>query len=178
MKIGIVTFWDSQDNYGQLLQCLASQHYLISLGHDAFLIRYKAISHYKPDRSPHSLLKKILSRNHLQYIFDKLFGIYRIKYINYFVQNHNVSRHFDDFRNKYIRSSRLIYTEQDLLNNPPKCDILMCGSDQVWAGVPLDPIYFLQFGTNDQKRIALAASFGRKELPKSQLSDLKHYLSL
>ena len=44
MKIGIVTFWQSDDNYGQLLQCWALQQYLRNLGHDPFLIRYV----YKP----------------------------------------------------------------------------------------------------------------------------------
>ena len=40
MKIGILTFWWSQDNYGQLLQWYALQKYLRDAGHDAFLIRY------------------------------------------------------------------------------------------------------------------------------------------
>ena len=40
MKIGIMTFWWSEDNYGQLLQCYALQKYLHEIGHDAFLIRY------------------------------------------------------------------------------------------------------------------------------------------
>ena len=40
MKIGIITYWSSQDNYGQILQCYALQKYLINLGHEAFLIKY------------------------------------------------------------------------------------------------------------------------------------------
>ena len=28
MKIGIVTFWNSEDNYGQILQCYALQRFL------------------------------------------------------------------------------------------------------------------------------------------------------
>lgn len=40
MKIGILTFWWSQDNYGQLLQCYALQKYLNDLGHDSFIINY------------------------------------------------------------------------------------------------------------------------------------------
>lgn len=40
MKIGIVTFWNSEDNYGQILQCYALQRFLRDKGHDAFLIRY------------------------------------------------------------------------------------------------------------------------------------------
>ena len=40
MKIGIVTFWSSKDNYGQLLQLFALQTFLKELGHEPFLIRY------------------------------------------------------------------------------------------------------------------------------------------
>lgn len=40
MKIGVITFSNSKDNYGQLLQCYALQVYLKKQGHDAFLIRY------------------------------------------------------------------------------------------------------------------------------------------
>lgn len=40
MKIGVITFWQSLDNYGQQLQCWALQQYLQKEGHDVFLIRY------------------------------------------------------------------------------------------------------------------------------------------
>lgn len=40
MRIGIMTFWESYDNYGQLLQCWALQQYLKSKGHSPYLIRY------------------------------------------------------------------------------------------------------------------------------------------
>ena len=40
MKIGVVTFWETQDNYGQVLQGYALQKVLEQLGHEAFIIRY------------------------------------------------------------------------------------------------------------------------------------------
>ena len=40
MKIGIVTFWESTDNYGQQLQCWALQQQLKKMGHTPYLIRY------------------------------------------------------------------------------------------------------------------------------------------
>ena len=47
MRIGIMTFWWSEDNYGQLLQCYALQKYLRDAGHDAYLIRYNFTSDLK-----------------------------------------------------------------------------------------------------------------------------------
>lgn len=44
MRIGIITYWSSSDNYGQQLQCFALQKYLKGLGHDVYLIKYMPIS--------------------------------------------------------------------------------------------------------------------------------------
>ena len=40
MRIGITTFYQSKDNYGQLLQGYALQALVRSLGHEPFIIRY------------------------------------------------------------------------------------------------------------------------------------------
>ena len=40
MKIGIVTYWNSNDNYGQQLQYFATQTFLKALDHEAFPVRY------------------------------------------------------------------------------------------------------------------------------------------
>lgn len=55
MKIGIITYWQSKDNYGQLLQCFALQKYFESLGHEAYLIRY-------------DFTNRILPRNKLKFL--------------------------------------------------------------------------------------------------------------
>ena len=44
MKIGIITYSYSNDNYGQQLQCWALQTIIKSLVHSPRLIRYKNIS--------------------------------------------------------------------------------------------------------------------------------------
>ena len=48
MKLGILTFWKTEDNYGQLLQCYALQTYLQSLGHETFLVRTTNGRDYSP----------------------------------------------------------------------------------------------------------------------------------
>ena len=73
MKIGIVTFWSSKDNYGQLLQLFALQTFLKELGHEPFLIRYafwkdnsipKLFKEYflLPWRIPRAIKNKIAER--------------------------------------------------------------------------------------------------------------------
>ena len=41
MKIGTITFWDSEENYGQILQCFALVRFLNNLGHNAVLVKNK-----------------------------------------------------------------------------------------------------------------------------------------
>ena len=64
------------------------------------------------------------------------------------------------------------YTEeytnaQELCTNPPKADLFIVGSDQVWnpdITKKLDPrIYFFSFLSDDVRRISYAASFGKSQ---------------
>lgn len=177
MKIGIITFWDSEDNYGQLMQCYASQHYLQSIGHEAFLIRYKHTSEYIPDRSLLTIIKKVINPLIIYRKLNQIFMNKKKAFINNHILNHNVNRDFESFRKEHIKSTDIIYNQFDLKRNPPICEILMCGSDQIWASVPIDPIYFLDFGNNSQKRVSLGASFGRKDFPETSLKELKERLN-
>lgn len=156
MKIGIMTFWESQDNYGQILQCYALQKFLRNKGHDAFLIKFRRIS------KKNNLIKRIwlfISKN----IWD----------INYYKQrrlstefrrlnsiqgeeNKKHPRHFESFKKKYIKSTEKIYNQFDIKENPPKADVYIAGSDQIWNG--LNAEYFLDFVPKDKIKIAYAAS--------------------
>ena len=76
--------------------------------------------------------------------------------------------------------SEHIYTSyEELKKNPPVAEVYITGSDQVWndschkistAG------WFLQFGSEETKRISYAASIGR-DLEESEFSFFSKYLS-
>ena len=158
MKVGVVTFWYSNDNYGQLLQCYALQKYLDCRGIDAFLIKYLP-------KTKKFFFQKIINHMSLQdikYYFSKDAKNSRKR--AEIVNKNSVNRKFDDFRDNYIKSTSCVYTSyEELYNFPPEADAYICGSDQIWQG-PLKnknvSIWFLNFGT--AKRIAYAASFGKK----------------
>lgn len=154
-----MTFWWSNDNYGQLLQCYALQKYLLDSGHDVFLIRFK------PENENSFSLKRLLKvfnpAKVIRYISNKK----RLKQLQKEQQN-NLSRRFDDFRAKYIVQSEQIYTSyNDLKTNPPEADIYIVGSDQVWnfgsvgTGEYIST-YCLQFAPEHAKLLSYAASFG------------------
>lgn len=170
-KIGIITLWDSQDNYGQVLQCYALQRYLIKNHQEAYLI--KTVSDTLAPQSPFrrllNLPKKVLTYRfwsllYFRYklrVFDKRFGI--------------VNRHFDDFRDKFINSTKAVYDISALRNNPPDADIYITGSDQVWGGP--SELYFLNFTPKGKRKYSYAASFGSNPFTKDGCSKMENYLS-
>lgn len=181
LKVGILTFWWSNDNYGQLLQCYALQKYLRDAGHDAFLIRYNSQNDFT--RSP------VFIR-----LLKALNPILLFKYLNNKVNSRKSiveaklhDRHFEDFRNKYIVQSEKIYSSySELKENPPEADVYIAGSDQVWNFSFCKNIkkcrnlihaYFLDFGKPETKRISYAASWSCDTLKDEFIEEISPLLA-
>lgn len=174
MRIGIVTYWSSSDNYGQQLQCFALQKYLIGLGHDAYLIKYMPTSHIPLWRRIARFVKYRLLVSSEQKEKDK-----KLKLICERNKLLNCRRGFKEFRDKYIKSTEIVYRNiKELRNNPPAADIYICGSDQVWNNSLTDPDtagWFLDFGKPTVKRVSYAASIGR-DIDSSEINRFTKYL--
>lgn len=175
MTIGILTFWWSQDNYGQVLQCYALQKFLRDLGHEAFLIRYNNTNDLK--RLP--LFLRLLKAFNPVILYKYLKK--KIRFAKVLNEQIEYNRHFDDFRKKYIPFSGKEYTSfKELKQNPPAADVYIVGSDQVWNYWNMrlwcykNPIhaYFLDFGSDSTKRLSYAASWGRKELSEEYKEEI------
>lgn len=67
-------------------------------------------------------------------------------------------RRFDSFIQRHIQTTRPCFTIRDVETVTDGCDVLICGSDQVWHPNYVDRIWALDFGRAEQKRIAVAAS--------------------
>ncbi len=178
MKIGIVTFWESTDNYGQVLQAYALQTVLKNMGHEPFLIRYSLKASLGENRKT-SLLRKIIK---VLTIYPMLKAIKRsiqqredIACHNR-IEEKNVMRKFSDFRDNNISYSEFIYNSiEELKANPPHADCYITGSDQVWTmllSIEGNAAYYLDFGKDDVIRISYAASFGRPYYPVELCSKL------
>lgn len=166
MKVGIVTFWTSNDNYGQLLQCWALQEYLKSKGHSPYLINYD------PNRRYFIGLKGILKKI-----------VFKLRVFLACSRSHktNSSRGFDLFRKEFLIISPKKYRLlKELQENPPVADVYIVGSDQVWAFLLDDSeneTFFLNFGENCVRRISYAASFSMETYPKHIQERLRKNLS-
>ena len=178
MKIGILTFWWSEDNYGQQLQCYALQEFLRRAGHTPFLIRYDKRQDYPRSSIWIKVLKALNPIKLYRYIIFKI----RNKVIEDEQVVHN--RQFDVFRGKYIsQTEKIYYSYAELKNDPPEADVYIVGSDQVWnyTDYPQKDIrralsaYMLDFVPKGKKRIAYAASWGLKAIDpklKDEISSL------
>ncbi len=192
MKIGIITYWESNDNYGQQLQCWALQQYLRNLGHTPFLIRFKRhkpLPWTPPPPTIFSRIKKIFKiilvipylKNKKQERERKIKKELEQEYQNWLTSK-NKLRRFEEFRKENIIASNQEYTSfEDLKISPPEADIYITGSDQVWNYNLTSPelaAYFLQFGDNKIKRIAYAPSIGDTTYPDYLLPTISQYLKI
>ena len=174
MKIGVITFSNSKDNYGQLLQCYALQVYLKKQGHDAFLIRYqRTVSDIKQK----SKIEKFF--NYLKNPFAYIDYYVRTKRLNqnkklYYDASGERKRQFDSFIKDQLSCTKM-YVDDEIMQYPPVADAYICGSDQIWGG---DWVYYLSFAPKDSLKIAYAPSLGGLSSFSSEYEEkMKVYLS-
>ena len=86
-----------------------------------------------------------------------------IRLVKSFIYPHRINKIFRQF---YPAVSKHYMSMEELKTNPPQSDYYIVGSDQVWnQTISRDKAlaYFLDFGTNNVKRLSYASSFGLTE---------------
>lgn len=159
MKIGVITYTDSRDNYGQILQAYAMQKYLELSGHTPFLIIYQAPNPRMDfSRNKENKFKRYLKR--LPYYISLYFQGKRKRKarIKYFKIVDFDRRNFKGFRNKFFNCLGPL-TPDEIRQLPPEADAYICGSDQIWFPGN-DDAFFLSFVPKGKLKIAYAPSFG------------------
>lgn len=159
MQIKTITCHDVY-NHGASLQAYALQTYLESLGHSVEIIDYK------PDYlSGHYRLWTVDNP-----VFDKPFikQLYLLAKLPGRLISLKRKRLFDYFTQKYLKlSSHRYYSNEKLKEDPPKADVYIAGSDQIWNTLfqnGRDAAFYLDFAPRTSKRIAYAASFATEDI--------------
>lgn len=166
MKIGVVTFYNTQDNYGEVLQHYALKSFLNKLGHEVFLLRYNK----SQERNIIRLICKVVASPMKYFVEIKR----RYKYKVYLSEIRAHPRNFDEFRNKYFCLTDKVYEQETLPEIFPPADVYICGSDQIWASV--NRVNYLGFIPNGIKKIAYAPSFGGLKFSKTERRILANYM--
>ena len=145
-RIGMMTFLHN-DNYGSILQAWALQQTLLDAGYDAVHIDYAPCKQEK-------LRNLLLSGNSPKLIIE---GMRKKSAAG------KMHGGFDEFRRTHIRTTAPCRDHAALAKASEDFDVLVCGSDQIWSPVWLNPAYFLNF--TDKPKVSYAPSLGVKELP-------------
>ena len=147
-KAGIITWCDNNGptNYGQILQCYAMQNIFGKLDFETLIIQYR-------NKTGRDFYKGKFKSHFLNQIYEELF--------NFFVIEKTFNKRiylFKKFIKENIELSTPCYDKEDVETVSKSCVVLVCGSDQIWNPVWFDPLYGLDFGSQNQKRIAYAPS--------------------
>lgn len=176
MKIKTITC-QRAINHGANLQAYALMRYLESLGNDVEIIDYYP-DWFKPFRPFYCGTKKYAKNPVLKavYIFAKFPG--RVKeYIKY--KKSLRKANFEIFRDKYYKLTDTYCSFKELKANPPKADLYIAGSDQIWNTMMnngKDPAYYLQFAPKETATATYAASFSVSEIPDELKEKIKSYI--
>lgn len=175
-KIGVITFWSGNENYGQILQCWALQEYLKSIGHEPYVIRYVPTKYLPPWKH---FLKTIVPITAIRNI--KLRFLHKREYEEKKqCEIKSTKRNFEEFRKCHLCFSERTYTSlAQLRKHPPLADAYITGSDQVWAQLLTNRnnrTFFLDFGPFSVKRLSYAPSFAMDAYPEEQKDELKKLL--
>ncbi len=65
---------------------------------------------------------------------------------------------FQEFVAQNIKTTQPCFSREEINEVVEECDILLCGSDQVWLPDTIDDVWTLNVGKKDIKRVSLAAS--------------------
>lgn len=166
MKIGIFTYF--QTNYGAVLQAYALQKYLQEQpGTEVEIIDFTTPEHLEG----HKICKKQSLKNPVAAIAYYFFTL-----IHYRQLKRRVTRTWD-FKNKYFNFTRRYSTLKDALENHPKEDIYITGSDQVFnPNGKYVPLYYLGFDKGNGKKIAYAPSFGISKFDQAITKKIEGYV--
>lgn len=165
-RIGIMTLFHENYNYGAALQAFALQKALETVGYEAKVLDYQRL--IQPiGVGKGSLAQKIKKKlavtckgdviNLISYPFSKklqaekkpLLDARKAKFQAFYQAHMAVSAPYD-------------IATIDMANND--FDAFVCGSDQVWRPGSFDPNYYLNFADEDKVRFSYAASMGVREL--------------
>lgn len=164
MKAGIVTF-QYGDNFGGVLQTLALQRAVESLGIDVEVIDYVPARHQHPKPWQGWGLGQGLSWSRM---------VERLIRERYGRQS---AARFERFRKGQLKRSSRIHSLEQFRTLSREYDLLISGSDQIWH-LNRSPIYFLDAGPNfTGRRISYASCCGHLEQPNSERAAKAEWLS-
>lgn len=178
LRIGILTYHFS-DNFGALMQAYGLKNWLANQGHAVDFINYHP-RHVEDGGEFQRLLDPRQAKVNSKIAYLKLSSLQRRLF-----GNRAQSAAFDVFRHQTLSvAGPRLETKQDverfLATQRPAYDLIVLGSDQIWAASMqrgLDPVYYGDFAVPaGTRRISYAPSFGRATVDEVHHAAMRCYL--
>lgn len=173
VKIGVLSLYYNNYNYGGLLQAYALIYELKKLGFDAEQISFDLST--SPAIFKKTKIEK-LKNDPFGYVYKNTFGklaakVFHDSHEDFITQKTAVRR--ESFRSfmETIPHSR-VYTSSDIASSNDVYDIFLCGSDQVWNPSYLRSEFLLDFVQPEKKKYSYAASIGKDNLNPQEVAYL------
>ena len=167
MKIAILT-WLYNGNYGTLLQAYALQVFLKREGYDVSNINYKPSAIEKA--------KNLIKCHNSFSLFKEKFDGYLSKKQGQPELLYQRNKAFEQFLSKNFNLTKEYSKPNELSELSGKYDAYICGSDQIWSPMLLNPVYYFNFLSENERRYAYACSFGVSEIPSKKMKIIREYL--
>jgi coenzyme F420-reducing hydrogenase beta subunit len=176
-RIGIITI-QKCNNYGADLQAFALQRKLQLMGYEVENIDFLFYKHPDFIKTPKSQpIFDLSTVNQLkEWLLPKITRFRDIKRHGLIKQRQQA---FETFFEKNVRLSRTYSSLDALYVDPPKYDVYVTGSDQVWnprIACNIKP-YFLDFAPPESRCISYASSIGMPTISPSVYEAYKKLLS-
>lgn len=160
--------WLHNGNYGTVLQAYALQHYLRSEGYEVQNI----------DFSPTILekVKNLIKSKNSFTLFSEKFESMLTKRKADEEKLRVKENKFNEFLSSKFILTKSFYKFDDLSTLSGKYDIYICGSDQIWSPMLLNPAYYFEYLSENDKKLAYACSFAVNQIPNNKKEKIKNYL--
>lgn len=162
-KISLITIFDVA-NFGTFLQALATAVTIQSFGAKVEIVHYE-----RPFKNTALLRRNILVRG-IYYFYFWLRGLDGCLFL------HRCRR----FVAKHTQITRAYFSVEELKKDPPKADVYLTGSDQVWNtshNQGLDEAFYLCYAHKGAKKVSYAASIGQDVIPDEYKNTTKQFLA-
>lgn len=168
MNVKVITR-HAPSNYGSLLQSIATVNIIESIGHRCEIIDYQR----HDERGLHGVLTQMKQKEGYGNPLKKLAYVA----VRYPIEKY-AQVCFDRMRDKYLKMTPRCSSHEELKRLT--ADVFITGSDQVWGSMmngEYDSAYFLQFVSDNTKKIAYAASFGKTKFDERTVEEYKRLLA-
>lgn len=175
-KVSVITL-HTVSNYGSCLQSYATQRIIEKLGYECELVDY-----WRGNNTLEAQANRSLEDGWLR----RLAPLWRVQAFRSLAERKLVervarfSRPFGDFCVDRLHLTRRFLSEADLEVNPPRADVYLTGSDQVWNSdwnEGFEDPYFLAWAPEGARRVAWAASIGRESLDEWEIAPMREALA-